>query len=440
VKAWKIFLVALVTAAALACTRAAESPPEAPAAPEAARAEAAPEVVEVLAVAPAPRSAPVVPPPRGLWVLAEGSQRVLEHPEKIPVLLADADALGVTDLFVQVYRGGRAWYPSTLADAAPWARVHPEGGSDALAVLIEGAHAKGLRVHAWVNVLSLARNAEAPVLRDLGRDAAIVDQHGRSILDYPDYEVPEPDRRYYRMGTPAVWLDPAVPGVTERLAETFGELLGGHAWDGLHLDYIRYADALPFVPGSRFGVGLMFGFGEPSRARFQQETGLVAPFQSAMGNANAFDDWRREKLTETVAAIANRAREVRPGIAVSAAVIADRERAYLVDMQDWLGWLDAGHLDFTVSMLYTLDPSRWRYGVEALAGLSEERELWAGMGTWLFAKAPERGVAQLRVVQDEHRIGSALFSWDAIRDAPELLTALATEVARDRADARAPAP
>jgi uncharacterized lipoprotein YddW (UPF0748 family) len=439
VNPWKILLSSVVTASLLACTPAPEPPPEA-ANPATAPATPAPEAAVAVREAAPAASDPVQAPRRGLWVLAEGSQRVLENPEKIPMLIADAEALGVTDLFVQVHRGGRAWYPSTLADDAPWERVSPPGGRDALAALIEAAHGSGLRVHAWVNVLSLASNAEAPILRDLGRDAAIVDQHGRSVLDYPDFEVPQPDRRYYRMGTPAVWLDPAVPGVAERLADTFAELLGGHAWDGLHLDYIRYADALPFVPGSRFGVGLLFGFGEPSRRRFEQETGLVAPFQSSMQNANAFDDWRREKLTALVAAIAARARATRPGIAMSAALIADRERAYLVDQQDWLGWLDAGHLDFGVPMLYTLDANRWRYGVQALAGLSEERELWAGMGTWLFAKNPDAGVAQLRVVQEEPRVGSALFSWDAIRDSPELLSALATEVARDGAGPAAPRP
>ena len=48
--------------------------------------------------------------------------------------------------------------------------------------------------------------------------------------------------------------------------------------DGVHLDYIRHPDVLPFVPGARFGVGLEFGYGAASRARFERETGLAAPF------------------------------------------------------------------------------------------------------------------------------------------------------------------
>ncbi|MEN8160203.1 MAG: family 10 glycosylhydrolase, partial [Myxococcota bacterium] len=231
----------------------------------------------------------------------------------------------------------------------------------------------------------------------------------------------------------AVWLDPAVPGVAEHLVATFRELAGGYpALDGIHFDYIRYADALPFAPGTRFGVGLGFGFGEPSRARFQAETGLVAPFGTSLANAERWDAWRRSKLTELVAQLATAARTARPGLRVSAAVIADRERAYRVDLQNWLGWLDAGHLDFAVPMLYTRDPALLRYGVETYAGLGRKRELWVGLGSWLFAASPEQAVAQLRVASAEPHLATALFSWDSIRETPALLSALATDVARGR--------
>jgi uncharacterized lipoprotein YddW (UPF0748 family) len=386
------------------------------------------------AVSAPPPPAPAASParPRGLWVLCEGSQRVLENPALVETLLADAEALRVTDLFVQVYRGGRAWFRTTLADATPWTGLaRDDAGGDALRDLIRRAKARGLRVHAWVNVLNLSTNRQAPILLALGRDAVIVDQKGRSVLDYPELDVPPPDREWLRMGTPAVWLDPAVPGVAERLAATFAELVRGYPeLDGLHLDYVRYPDTLPFSPGTQFGVGLGFGFGEPARARFQAETGRAAPFGASLANAERYDAWRREKLGALVSAIAAAARAERPGLRVSAAVIAERERAYRVDLQDWLGWLDAGALDFAVPMLYTRDPTLLRYGVETYAGLAKRRELWVGLGSWLFAETPELAVAQLRTASEEPRLGTALFSWDSIRDAPPLLSALATEVAR----------
>lgn len=366
--------------------------------------------------------------PRGLWVLAEGSQRVLENPDRVPLLLDDAKALGVTDLFVQVHRGGRAWFASRYADSGPFEAARAANhGVDPLAALIEKAGARGLRVHAWVNVLNLAANAQAPILTALGRGAVIVDQKGRSLLDYPEQEVPQPDRQYYRMGTPAIWLDPAAPGVAERLAATIGELAARYPkLVGIHLDYIRYADALPFAPGSRFGVGLAFGYGEKSRERFHAETGLAAPFGNDVTNADAWDSWRRAQLSSLVARIAAAARAARPGLRVSAAVIPDPERALTVDLQDWRAWLDNGWLDFAVPMLYTRDAQRFEYGLEVLGGLAHKRSLWVGVGAWLFARDPAGANAQLARLAREKRLGSALFSWDALRENPLLLSSLAT--------------
>jgi uncharacterized lipoprotein YddW (UPF0748 family) len=353
---------------------------------------------------------------------------VLENPERVALLLADARALGVTDLFVQVQRGGRAWFASRYADPAPFARARAaNGGVDPLAALIERASADGLRVHAWVNVLNLASNAQAPLLAALGREAVLVDQKGRSLLDYPAYEVPQPDRAYYRMGTPAIWLDPAAPGVAEHLAAMIGELAARYPrLAGVHLDYVRYADALPFSPGSRFGVGLSFGYGAKSRERFRKESGLVAPLGTSLANADAWDAWRRAQLSSLVARIAAAARAARPGIRISAAVIPDPERALTVDLQDWRAWLDTGWLDFAVPMLYTRDAQRFEYSLEILGALAEKRPLWVGLGSWLFAGDPPGASAQLARVAAEPRLGSALFSWDSLREQPALLSALAT--------------
>jgi uncharacterized lipoprotein YddW (UPF0748 family) len=389
----------------------------------------------------APSTPPVSTPPaalparsvprRALWVLCEGSQRVLEHPERIDALLADAARLGATDLFVQVHRGGRAWFDSSHADAAPHRAILAAHGRDTLAELIERAHASGLRVHAWVNVLSLAANRAAPIVQVLGPGAAQVDRSGRSVLDYPDFEVPEPDRRYYRMGTPALWLDPGAPGVAGELAATYAELVERYpALDGLHLDYIRYPDVLPFIPGSRFGVGLEFGFGEASRQRFRAETGLEAPFGASAANANRFDDWRRDQVTGLVRLIRDEARAKRPDLELSAAVWSYPDRAYLSLFQDWRGWIEEDVLSFAVAMLYTLDDRLVHYNTRAFVGGVGGSRVWIGLGTWLFASRPERAARQIREAEAAGPAGIALFSWDAIADAPALSTALAAEVPR----------
>ncbi len=364
-------------------------------------------------------------------MLCEGSQRILAHPEKIPLLLEHARALGATDLFVQVDRGGRAWFDSSLADSAPWRALREEQGEDPLDRLIAEAQAAGLRVHAWVNVLSLASNRRAPLLDSLGRDAVLVDQQGRSILDYPKLDVPPPERRYYRMGTPAVWLDPAAPGVAPRLTETFAELLARYpALDGLHLDYIRYPGVLPFAPGSRFGVGLDFGHGEATRARFRAETGLEAPRPpDRLGHANRWDAWRRDKVTGLVQAIADASRTLDEDVVLSAAVWAHAERAYLSIGQDWRRWLEEGLIDLAVPMAYTLDSRAFRYHVEAFVPAPMGPRVWLGIGAWLFAKRPEGAVEQVRIARAQGAAGDALFSWDFLADSPALLAALTAEAA-----------
>jgi uncharacterized lipoprotein YddW (UPF0748 family) len=409
------------------------------AAPPVARAEDAPATAP-----PAVSAAPAVDPARpvrGLWVLCEGAQRVLERPEMLQPLLDDARVLGATDLFVQVYRGGRAWYDATLADPAPWqATWRTPDGRDALAELIDRAHAQGMRVHAWVNVLSLAKNAEAPIVKELGPAAVLVDQWGRSMLDYPDQDVPEPERKSYRIGTPAIYLDAAAPGVAERVAATFEEIVRKYPVDGLHLDYIRYPDVLPYAPGTRFGVGLSFGYGTATRARFQTETGKVAPFAENRENADRFDGWRREKLSALVAGIAASARAARPGVKLSAAVYPDANRAYLGLFQDWRGWLEAGSLDVAVPMLYSTDAKLFRYQVDEMAGLPFADRLWVGLGSWLFERDPARAVEQTRMIESHDPLGVAFFSWDSIHAAPALRDALAGTAPGVAAPPPAPAP
>jgi len=363
--------------------------------------------------------------PRGLWVLCEGSQRVLEDPARVERLLRDAAALGATDLFVQVYRGGRAWFDSSLADDTPYRTTFERTGVDTLQQLLDGAATAGISVHAWVNVLSLSQNADAPIVRDLGRDAVLVDRRGRSLLDYPAFEVPDPDREWYRMGTRGVYLDPATPGVADRLARTFAELAERYpGLAGIHLDYIRYPDVLPFIPGSRFGVGLDFGYGAPARAAFRQDTGLEPPGPGGAPNADRWDDWRRDRVTAVVGAIRDAVRAVRPQIALSAAVASHADRAYLSLFQDWRRWIEDGLIDFAVAMTYTLDDRIFRYQVASFAQGPESDRIWAGIGAWLFARSPARALDQIAIARRAGIAGEVLFSYDSIADAPELLEAL----------------
>jgi uncharacterized lipoprotein YddW (UPF0748 family) len=387
----------------------------------------------------APQAVEGTPPPvpprhvfRALWVLCEGSARTLAEPSRVDALIEHATALEATDLFVQVYRSGRAWYDASLADPAPYQTIVERTGGDPLRHLLERAHAAGLRVHAWVNVFSLNANRSAPILAELGDGAILVDRRARSLLDYPGGEVPPPDRSWYRMGTPGLYLDPGAPGVRERLVATFVELVDRYPeLDGLHLDYVRHPGVLPFAPGSRFGVGLDFGYGAATRERFRKDTGLDGPYRdpskpstSAIGHASAWDAWRREQVTGFVRDLREAVLAKHVDLLLSAAVIAYADRAYLSLAQDWRGWIRDGLLDFAVPMVYTLDDDLFRYQVEAFASGPNAERIWMGTGSWLFSGAPDRALAQLAAIRSAESTGEAIFSYDALLESEPLMSAL----------------
>src|SRR5262245_3689254 len=85
---------------------------------------------------------------RGLWVV----RTALVSPEAVDRVVADASAAGLNALFVQVRGRGDAFYESDAVARSPLLYGQPQD-FDPLARLLSQARARGLEVHAWVNVL-----------------------------------------------------------------------------------------------------------------------------------------------------------------------------------------------------------------------------------------------------------------------------------------------
>ncbi len=361
----------------------------------------------------------------GLWVQAEGSNRTLDSTQKIDALVEQARSSGVTDIYAQVYRSGRSWYPTTLADDAPARRA----GRDPLGYLLRIASGKGtkkrtIQVHAWINAFSLARNRKAPILAELGEDAVLKDQFGKSLLEYPDNGRP-PWAKTFALGTPSIFLDPANTGVRRRFVDIAAELLERYpALAGIHLDFIRYPYALPISPGSRFSPRLDFGYGKQSVAKFHMETGRKAPLANAIVSSpdyQAWDEWRRRQVTDTVREVHGAIMAFRPRAVLSAAVLPWTERAYLSAFQDWRGWLQEGILDKAVVMNYTRDvtlSSRISKSISVARTFSPDRKngrnklIIIGLGAWLFTSNPQDLWREWREARRAGVDGIALFSYD----------------------------
>jgi uncharacterized lipoprotein YddW (UPF0748 family) len=85
---------------------------------------------------------------RGAWV----PRTALAKPESVDAVVDDAARAGLNALFVQVRGRGDALYRSAIVPRSEVLRGQPPA-FDPLARMLARARARGLQVHAWINVL-----------------------------------------------------------------------------------------------------------------------------------------------------------------------------------------------------------------------------------------------------------------------------------------------
>lgn len=317
---------------------------------------------------------------RGAWAhLFDDS---LKTRAGITTFLDRAVETGLNTVVVQASRRQDAYYQSDVLPRTRDPALEP--GLDLLAELVPRAHARGLEVHAWVAVVQ----SWHPVYEDLpAPDGWVWSDHGPGSDDLWVTR-PHPDRAA-ALGYPGAYrdypyLDLGVPAVQDHIAATMREIAARYPVDAVHLDYLRYP-------------GRDWGYHPVALRRFAEETGANIDPPPAPTD-RAWSDWRRSQATALLQRIRDEVAAARPGVAVSAAVIAQGDGpgrdgsfegtvAYSELMQDWARWVRADLLDLTIPMAY-FDERRFadRYDrwVAFSAGLVEEgANVAIGQGSWL---------------------------------------------------------
>jgi uncharacterized lipoprotein YddW (UPF0748 family) len=308
---------------------------------------------------------------RGLWVV----RTALVSPESVDRVVDDASAAGLNALFVQVRGRGDAFYRSSLAPRSVLLERQPKS-FDPFQRLLARARARGIEVHAWVNVLLTAHFGQplprghvlekhpewAMVPKSLAATALVASGPRRLELVMAAGRSEGDVEGYY--------LSPSIPAVSDHLDQVVRELVSRYAVDGLHLDFIRYP-------------GQSFDYSRAALAGFRARTGgrdlLAGPAQ----NPAAWDDYRRETLTSLTTRLARAARAERPSLLVSAAVAPDEAQAVNHKFQDWPAWARAGVVAALCPMTYTPDSRLFAQQLEAIRERAGTRQLmWAGIGAY----------------------------------------------------------
>jgi uncharacterized lipoprotein YddW (UPF0748 family) len=336
-------------------------------------------------------------------------RNTLESREETERAVEDCVRIGCSLLFLQV--SGR-W------DSYFLSRVFPRGQSlaaeteDNLAYAIRLAHARGVRVHAWVNGL-LAWAAPDPP-----RDPEHV------FRRHPDWLLVGPDgrslgrlsrRELDALRLDGYFLEPCVPEVRTELRRFILDLVTRYDLDGVHLDYIRF-------PSSNWG------FQPEIRARYLAERGYdprdlylrARELAAEHGDAWVADErarwltWHRGCVTQLVRLISQDLKAVGSELELSAAVLADPRSARDDFGQDWVEWLDEGLLNLVVPMVYR--PSA-KQVLELLQRIGDAVD----PGTRLYAGVSLQFLDASEIAPIEHLMGRygadgvAFFSYNLLR-------------------------
>lgn len=171
----------------------------------------------------------------GVWVSSVSN---IDYPSKPGLsedkLRAEADAfldraveLRLNLIVLQVRPMGDAYYQS---DIYPWSSFisgqqgqAPDGNFDALAYWVEGAHKRGIQLHAWVNPYRVTIGKKE--LEDLAEN--------NPARIHPDWTFKHGDRYF---------LNPGLPEVRQLVVDGMVEIVKKYDVDGIHIDDYFYPE------------------------------------------------------------------------------------------------------------------------------------------------------------------------------------------------------
>jgi uncharacterized lipoprotein YddW (UPF0748 family) len=338
---------------------------------------------------------------RALWV--DAYHDGIKSQSQIDELIETAQAGSFNAVAVQVRRRGDTYYPSAIDPWAPDATP----GFDALAYLIQRAHAAGIEVHAWATTLAIWGGSTLPsdpehtfITHGCRKDGASPDcpesrEYWLMISDSGD----EPSDNVY-------YLDPGHPDVVDYTVAVYAELAANYDLDGLHLDRVRYPVQT-------------WGYNPTSLSRFRTQTGRD---DTPVPTDPEWLQWRRDQVTALVRKIYLTVTAIKPRLQVSAALSAVWEPPttdypwqtrdpYTRHMQDWRSWLEEGILDLGLPMNYRDEEGSYADQFDGWIDWEKDHQYGRGVvvGTGLYLNTVSNSMSQwLRVREPSSQGNPAL--------------------------------
>jgi len=272
-------------------------------------------------------------PPVNSVTASSAAQRIAQQQQALIAKLDKLKTLGINTVFFQVKPDGTALWRSKIL---PWSdmltgKIGDDPGYDPLQFMLDEAHKRGMKVHAWFNPYRVAVNTKPSTVAELNRTLSL--RPASVFVLHPDWIRTAGDRYV---------LDPGIPDARDWITSIVAEVVSRYPVDGVQFDDYFYAE----TPGSALNDAQSFktwGQGFSSKA-----------------------DWRRHNTQLLIEQVSRTIKQLKPEVefGVSPAGVwrnlswdpagSDTRGAAAYDeaYADTRRWVQQGLLDYIAPQLY----------------------------------------------------------------------------------------
>ncbi len=286
-------------------------------------------------------------PVRGVWlttvsrldwppissVTASPALRIRQQQQALTAKLDKLHSLGINTVFFQVKPDGTALWHSRIL---PWSdtltgNIGQDPGYDPLQFILDEAHKRGMKVHAWFNPYRVSTNTKPATVTALN-----------NTLQLQPASVFVLHRDWIRTASDRFVLDPGIPAARDWITSIVAEVVSNYAIDGVQFDDYFYTETAT-SPLNDSATFRQYGAGFASKA-----------------------DWRRHNTQLLIEQVSRTIKQLKPGVefGVSPAGVwrnlshdaagSDTRGAAAYDeaYADTRRWVQLGLLDYIAPQLY----------------------------------------------------------------------------------------
>lgn len=176
-------------------------------------------------------------PPVNTVNISSSAVRINKQKEALTAKLDNLKALGINTVFFQVKPDATALWPSKIL---PWSdtltgKIGQDPGYDPLQFMLDEAHKRGMKVHAWFNPYRVTTNTKPSTVAELNQ--TLTQQPASIFVLHRDWIRTSGDRFV---------LDPGIPEARDWITSIVAEVVARYPVDGVQFDDYFYTE----TPGS----------------------------------------------------------------------------------------------------------------------------------------------------------------------------------------------